>query len=249
MIGGIGSRLVKGRIVNLRKPLNPFLGTPLRQNFIKNKNISYSRCYSTKQNSGSAKEQLPSFKKILLIAIVGTGIFVQAVRSLDKNQPKTSYSELEYHQVINGLKRKVILFQPGELELKFTTIPDVNSAKKRISNNSDTKFINPSEIVDQHRNDDDDRYKALLENIFAVYGKDYVYNLPEGLLVSLLGDYIKENVNVGDKVIIVDFPQTIKDASHFESEVAVVNKVVIPKKDSETDICKYFKTVDKVDLV
>ncbi|SMN19206.1 similar to Saccharomyces cerevisiae YMR157C AIM36 Protein of unknown function [Maudiozyma saulgeensis] len=212
-----------------------------------------SKRYSSSKSNKAPADELPSFKKLIMIGLVGTAVFVLAVRSLDQNKPKTSYSEEEYQQVVNGLKRKIAIFQPGEIDMQLTTLPDIKSAKNKLPKADGDippiHFIDPKNIVDIHKNDSNDKYRVLLENIHKIYGNDYYYNLPEGLLVALMLQYIRDNVKPNEKVVIVDFPKSIKDASNFESEIAVVSKVIIPKDQSETDICKYFETVDKVTLV
>lgn len=242
-------RLTKSRASLLRSAISPFAAITHNLNYM-NAGIQYSRKYSSGQKSKAAKDDLPSFKKLIMIGIVGTAIFVKTVGSLDKNKHKTSFSEAEYQQVVNGLKRRVAVFQPGEIDMQLTTIDNIKDAKSKMTSEApDTKYIDPKDVVEGHRQSAEDRYKALLDNIFAVYGKEYVYNLPEGLLVNLLIDYVRENITKGDSVVVVDFPRNLKDASIFESEVAVASKIIIPKTQSDTDICKYFDTVDKVVLV
>ncbi|KAG0670814.1 Altered inheritance of mitochondria protein 36, mitochondrial [Maudiozyma exigua] len=258
MIRTIGRHSIKGLCQRSSFPVRSTI-TPARLNLSFNmkmnltSNISYvTRGYaSTAKRGNSTQEELPSFKKLILIGLAGTAVFVLAVRSLDQNKPKTSYSEEEYQQVLNGLKRKVAIFQPGEIDMQLTTLPDIKAAEKRLSKQEiqSTIFIDPKDIVDNHKNTPDDKYKALLENIYKVYANDYYYHLPQGLLVALMLDYVKENVHKDDKVVIVDFPKTIKDASNFESEIAVISKIYIPKDESEDPVCKYFETVNKVTLV
>ena len=258
MLRTIGRNSIRGLSQRTSIPVRGTI-TPVRINatFNKNMNSTYNfsqitrRYASTKKNSSSGQEELPSFKKLILIGLAGTAVFVLAVRSLDQNKPKTSYSEEEYQQVLNGLKRKVTVFQPGEIDIQLTTLPDIKTAQKKLSKEQiqSTTFIDPKDIIDKHKNTPGDKYKALLENIYKVYIDDYYYHLPQGLLVALMLDYVKENVHNDDKVVIVDFPKTIKDASNFESEIAVISKIYIPKDESENPVCKYFETVEKVTLV
>lgn len=258
MIRTIGRYSIRGLCQRTSIPIRSTI-TPARITLSYNKKVDSTynfshitkRHASTAKNPGNTQEELPSFKKLILIGLAGTAVFVLAVRSLDQNKPKTSYSEEEYQQVLNGLKRKVTVFQPGEIDIQLTTLPDIKTAEKKLVNEQiqSTTFIDPKDIIDKHKNTPDDKYKALLENIYKVYIDDYYYHLPPGLLVALMLDYVKENVHKDDKVVIVDFPKTIKDASNFESEIAVISKIYIPKDESENPVCKYFETVDKVTLV
>ncbi|CCF56789.1 hypothetical protein KAFR_0B04930 [Kazachstania africana CBS 2517] len=211
--------------------------------------VSSSRAYS-KRPITDAREDAPSFKKIFLIGIVGTVIFVAAARSLDKNQPKTSYSAEEYEQVMKGLRRRVTLFKPGELEVIFVPTGDLASVQKYYKKDLEKmKYIEPKEIVNLYRNRTDGKYQALLEDIWEMYADDSVNNLPPGLLVSLLESYMKETCQIGDKVVITNFPRTMKDAIKFESEVSVITNIIIPRNEADSDICRYYDTVSKVKRV
>lgn len=196
---------------------------------------------------GKKPEDVPSFKKIFLVAILGTLVFMQAANSLEKNKPKTSYSEEEFENVMSGLKRRVSLFPAGSLEVKL--IPRASEEiLKKVRKGSEI-VIAPREVVEYFRGQKDGTYEALLEEIRTKYGAEYFEKLPSGMLVMLIGKYMKEKCRENDQVIIADFPHSIKDAIKFENEVCTVSKVVTDKANSNSDVCQYYETVRKVQQV
>ncbi|SCW01876.1 LAFE_0E09230g1_1 [Lachancea fermentati] len=201
-------------------------------------------CYSTRSRNINDS---PSFKKIALVGVIGTVIFVQAVKSLDKSKPKNTYSEEEFENVMMGLRRRVALFPAGQLKLTFIA-PGVSM--KKVAIEKDAKLISPREVVEYYRSLPNDKYQALLEDIRSSHDPEtYFYDLPKGLLVMLIGRYMKENCKTGDAVYIVDFPKDIQDAIKFENEVCVVDKLYVGKTGENTDLAKYYQTVNKVESV
>ncbi|CCK68186.1 Aim36p KNAG_0A05200 [Huiozyma naganishii CBS 8797] len=217
---------------------------------------TYKRSYSSpaKETVSSTKksEEAPGFKKIFLAALLGTGVFILAVDSLDRNQPKTTYTAAEYETVMKGLKRRVTIFEPGQVDIELLCGLDakqiaaiVNSKKK-----DQLKVIDPLTVVESFRTTKDGVYEALLNIERDKNGeKEYIYHLPTGMLISLLSKYIKDNCQVGDTIIIQAFPLSMQDAIKFENEVAVVGKVFISKTEKDSDICQYFETVHKTHIV
>lgn len=200
------------------------------------------RRYAT---SGKKAEEAPGFKKIFLVALVGTLVFMQAANSLDKNKPKTSYSEEEFENVMNGLKRRVALFPAGTLNVKFVPSSSILSKVQSTS----AKVIDPQKVVAYFKGQKDGTYEALLSDLESKHGDDYINKLPNGMLVMLIGKYMKLKCSANDEVLIVNFPHNIKDAIKFENEVSTVSKVLIPKKNSDSDLCQYYNTVHKVEEI
>lgn len=194
---------------------------------------------------GKKREEVPSFKKIFLVAILGTLVFVQAANSLEKNKPKTSYSEEEFENVMSGLKRRVSLFPAGSLRVKL--VPN-DSILDKVRNGEEV-VIDPKKVVEFYRSQKDGTYEALLNELKSKNGPDYIEKLPRGMLVTLIGKYMKEKCQNNDEVIISDFPHSIKDAIKFENDVCTVDKVVIDKANSNSDVCQYYATVQKVEEV
>ncbi|CAD6642680.1 BAH_G0041230.mRNA.1.CDS.1 [Saccharomyces cerevisiae] len=210
---------------------------------------------STKRSNKSDKIDAPGFKKIFLVAIIGTVIFVKTVQSLDKNKPKTTLSEEEFENVVKGLKRRVAIFPQGEVDIKFSLSPSIEETRKVLQKSqgddiNELQFVDPVKVIDYYRTLRDDRYEALLNEYYKKYGCDtYAYNLPTGMLVMLLGRYFKENFKAGDKLVVVNFPHSIADATRFENEVSIVSKIFVPRKLSGSDVCKYYETVGKADII
>lgn len=223
--------------------------------FILNRQYS-NQSSSNKPSSPSSttKRDIPSFTNIIFMALIGTGIFVFAVNSLDRTQRKTTFSDVEYTNIMKGLRRRVTLFNPGEIDVNLLyPSHNNNTSTTKISNQLklvSKLVIDPFEVIENFRNDPNGRYEAILNDIKSVYGdKEYIHHLPDKMLVSLLRDYIKDHCQVGDKITVINFPSTMSDAMHFENEISEIKQIYIPKDENDSDICKYFETVDKVTLI
>lgn len=203
-----------------------------------------SRGYSSKPSDSSNKNNAgPGFAMIFALAIVGTAIFNEAAKNLDKNMPKNTFTEDEYENVMQGLKRRVAMFPNGELDVQFSLEKDPYKLKNLLG---DSKlYIVPSEVIETYRSIEDDPYEPLLNDVYSKHGAEYLNHLPRGLLVVLLGRYMKDHCRQGDHVVILDFPHSINDAIKFENEVSSVSKLLVTKESLDSDICKYYQTVQK----
>lgn len=191
-------------------------------------------------------EEPPSFKTIFLVGLVGTAIFVKAVDSLEQNQPKNTYTFSEFDNVMSGLRRRVSVFEQDDLNLHCV---QTGVATKKLKIPEDAKVIKPTEAIEFYRNQPEDRFNVLLNDLYEKEGESYFQKLPAGLSVVLIGKYMKEHCKKGDSVYILDFPDNIKDAIKFENEVSVIDKVVVPKSEEGGQVSQYFKTVAKVETV
>ncbi|SCU90457.1 LAMI_0E02168g1_1 [Lachancea mirantina] len=193
------------------------------------------------------RDDAPGFMKIAILGIVGTVIFVQAVKSLDKNQPKNWYSEEEFENVVQGLRRRVSIFKQGDLDLTLIA-PGVSQGVARPA--AVTQVFDATEIVDFFRKEPDGRYVALLEELSTKEGETrYIRCLPKGMLVMLIGTFLKSNCCQGDSVVIMNCPFDVQDAIKFENEVSVVTKFVCNSSEKDAEIAKYYDTVGKTELV
>ncbi|CCH59399.1 hypothetical protein TBLA_0B05720 [Henningerozyma blattae CBS 6284] len=199
------------------------------------------------------------FLKIMFVGVVGTGIFMATVKTLNK-KPKTSYSEQEYANVVGGLRRKIAVFPNNEVNVHFIVASDGNTAK------IDKSFIKviPLEVAESIRKDENNKYQALLQEYYEKYNDDtskYFENLPVGMMASLLGQYLKNNSKPGDNIALIGYPLTIKEANIFENDVVEISKLVVSQKYLEDldandltaqrifDLVSYYDTVGKVDMV
>lgn len=208
------------------------------------------RFYSNQgKNTGKRNEpEYPGFKKFSLIAIIGTVVFVSTVRTLDDNKQKLSMSQQEYDHSVNGLKRRVSIFAPEELKVQLMQSRDPMMIKK-VTQIQQLTIIDPREIVIKAQNDASDPYEPLLGELLEKYGpQDYIDNLPTGMLVMLLGRYMRQNCHRDDQVLIIDFPKTLKEAIKFENDISIIEKLVVaPGSDTQSnDVAKYYATVDKI---
>lgn len=197
------------------------------------------------------EQEFPGFKKIFLASIIGTGIFVLAVKQMDHRKPKTEYTEAEYANVMNGLKRRVALFQPGEINI------NVYLAGARVPKSGKTDSclnIVPSSVVQFYKDEPEGAYEPFLNELYASRSQETLDEsslaaLPSGMLVSLIGKYMKLKAKRGDTVNILNFPASMKDAFQLENEIGIIDHIYVPKNQEESDICKYFQTVDKAVIV
>ncbi|KAM3161855.1 Altered inheritance of mitochondria protein 36, mitochondrial [Lachancea thermotolerans] len=215
----------------------------LRNSWLLLRNTGRRSFYSTKPKT-PRKDELPSFTKIALVGVVGTIIFAEAVKSLDKNQPKNSYSESEYAEVVKNMKRRKVMFSPGELKVQIA-VQGVNPGNFHDRG----RIVEPFEVAETYRKMDNDRYQPLLNDLRDTYGDQYVQNLPQGLLVMLIGRYLKDTCQKGDSVLVVDFPLDMSDAIKFENEISVVDKVLFNSPEADSDLAKYYQTVNKVEIL
>lgn len=208
----------------------------------------FRRGYSQASSTPSAtKRDIPSFKNIFFTALVCTGIFVFAVDSLERNKKKATYSDSEYAIIMKGLKRRVTMFNPGELDVYLVYPNKKDTNQKILSTIKSDLVIDPFEVVEEFRLDPEGRYEAILNEIRSSYGEtEYIHHLPEKMLVSLIKDHIKRNCVKGQSVTIINFPTTMSDAMNFENEVSQIKKLYVPKSEKDSDICKYFETVNRV---
>ncbi|SCU82022.1 LADA_0C02520g1_1 [Lachancea dasiensis] len=204
------------------------------------------RTYS-RQAAARKKDELPSFTKIALVGLVGSIIFVEAVKSLEKNKPKNSYSESEFATAMQGVKRREVMFKPGDIHIQLATV-GIPIAKLRKSN-PNASMVDPWEVAEHYRHSQDDRYYALLNEIHEIYGENYLDHLPQGLGVVLVGRYLQDKFHGGDHVVVINFPLSVKDAIKFENEVSVVENVYFGTSSAETDLAQYYQTVNKVQVL
>ena len=151
------------------------------------------------------------------------------------------------HAEDDSLRQKQTQACKGDaLKLCALAIPNEKKIPSKIIDHYDI-CIDPLNVVEQYRNKPDNPYEALLNELYDKYGKEkYFEKLPPGMLVMLIGRYMKEVCRPNDRVIITDFPNTIQDAIKFENEVSVISKILVPNASTESDICKYYQTVNKV---
>lgn len=179
----------------------------------------------------------PQKEKINLRGFITVGIFAsiiltQVVDAVNQEKPlPRSMSETEYYRQQQRLKRKTSLFTPEEKEVYFLKgIPSVPQLDGVV-------VIDPSQLLEQERNDESSKYHALLND------PDYK-QIPRGLVVDLIGKKLGSQPD--GKFVILDFPGDTKESTQFEEKVVQIKGLVYPKNSAADDVVKYYKTVDKV---
>ncbi|AMD21723.1 HFL133Wp [Eremothecium sinecaudum] len=201
------------------------------------------RLYSTKP---PRPDEMPKFRNLIIVSVIGTLIFIQAVNAVDKNKPKNSFSEDEYSRIMSGLKRKISIFSQGDITVHL--VPSTISTNK-LPDYKESKIIEVRDVAEYYRKQENDRYQALLDETFNVHKENYLSKLPVGTIAMLLGRYMKDRCQKGDTVYVVGFPDSIKEAIKFETEVSVVSSVISNKTTQDFELVKYFQTVDKITTI
>ncbi|EDO17822.1 hypothetical protein Kpol_1043p12 [Vanderwaltozyma polyspora DSM 70294] len=204
------------------------------------------RAYSA--GSSSSNNEIPGFGKIALVGVIGTYIFYKAAQSIDRNKPKEYVSEDEYNNVMSGLKRRVSIFKPDEVEIHLSPIKDVTKVKRLFRDDKQMIYIDPAKLAEQVRQDPEDPYEPLLEELVKKHGTEAYYDhLPFGMAAMLTGRYMKENCKAGDRIVVYNFPLNIQEAIKFENEISILKDIVVYKDDQSIDgVVSYYKTVKKV---
>ncbi|KAH3901180.1 related to Altered inheritance of mitochondria protein 36, mitochondrial [Saccharomycodes ludwigii] len=201
----------------------------------------------------------PGFKKIFLIALIGTAIFVKAVDSIEKHKPKNNFTEDEYKHVINGLKRQHQLFEGIPISPIYFVPFAENMIPKNVPNSQKDNtiaVIDPKDVVEFYRTNTASKYEAFLNQIYAANSNDpgnLAQTLPQGMLCMLIGKYMKhfynEKLSNKKKIYILAFPKSVKDSIKFENEVANVTGVLADSSSINEDVIQYYETVNKVTKV
>ncbi|KAL6948820.1 hypothetical protein ACO0QE_001293 [Hanseniaspora vineae] len=222
-------------------------------------NIRSQRCNSTASSTNAQGKQSsgPGIKKIALVGLIGTAIFVQAAESLEKAKPKNSFTEAEYNTyVMNGLRRKKLMLSPESFPpIKFLLNAQGAAAAKILSEDN-VYVVDPVTVVEYYRSNETSKYEALLNEIFQRNGsnKDILpEKLPQGMICMLIGRYIQdhnlaENIESKTSIIIKNFPKNLKEAIKFENDVGNVKSIIVGENDpAQSDIVDYYDTVKKVE--
>ncbi|ODV83536.1 hypothetical protein CANARDRAFT_29974 [[Candida] arabinofermentans NRRL YB-2248] len=227
--------------------------------------LSLSRNYGF----DSRRDEGPKVRYFLLVALIGTLIFGAVVKKVDAQDPakslgkkKNSFSEEEWEQQLQLIKRKKLLFDNS---FDFYLVPfgadaNINQLKEKVStsnSNSNVGVIDLNKLIKDQLDDNNSRYGSILSQTLDQFNKDsktcfykFNYKLSNGLFTKLISDEINDLINEDpnlNKFILLNYPNTIPEAIKFEQDVAIAkNLVLINDKAEKNDIVDYFKTVNKV---
>ncbi|ODV98125.1 hypothetical protein PACTADRAFT_14598 [Pachysolen tannophilus NRRL Y-2460] len=221
---------------------------------------------------GGKKDGGFNIKNFLIVALVGTGIFgavVQRVNSQDASKSmlkrKKSYSDEEWEQYMNNIKRKVLLFDPiKDREVSIFFVPEVDLQNKNDSLKlnqlqeklGDSIVVDLNDLIKDELLNHQDRYGSLLEanleNPKEDQNRNYKFNyrLAKGVFSKMMRLKLEELKNSNSlkykNYILINFPNNINEAIKFEQDVAISKKLILfHKPNQNNEIADYFKTVDK----
>ncbi|CCE62526.1 hypothetical protein TPHA_0C03740 [Tetrapisispora phaffii CBS 4417] len=245
--------LVKNTIVPLsRRPIS---------------NIATRRWYSNNEHHKS-KDAMPSIWKLLGLSALGSGVFILASRNLDRKKNGL----VQEQNAVGGLRRRVAMYQPGELTVRVVMDADVTKLPPT-AHCVDTVGLLRAALVDEN-----DPYQPLLAELAQHTDSDnnnntdndtksnadigrLIRELPSGLLVRLLAREFQASVSVGDTVYVTNFPfpdehdgrdrDCLQDILRFESDVSEIDQLLVAKLDpaDSRPAVAYYRTVGKVATV
>lgn len=223
--------------------------------------LNHNRFYSASEFGGK-KDSGFNIMNFVVVALVGTGIFGVVVHKVDLQDAsksmlkrKNSFTDQEWEQYMNSIKRKVLLFKPTT-EIYVVPNPidsQVGILADKLGTKESVKIINLNDIIADEIKNHHERYGTLLEHHLIsqsdAEGYQFDTRLAKGIFSKLMRlklEKLKEEPDSGNfKYILTNFPNNIQEAIKFESDVAIVRKLVLFDA-KEDDVSAYFNTVKKI---
>lgn len=183
--------------------------------------------------------------------VLSWGFIYYVANRVDKKTVKKDFSEREFQQYeeATGVKRRNKLIS-GDLssKYKFYVIPYINDNEqldkivnllKSKDEGTHVKIIDPSELIEQQKQDEGLRYHYLLHDL-----EEQKRPYPQGLITALVKQEINNYLNTRQgtfetNFIIKNYPQTTAEAIKFENDVADVQKCLILHFDMLNELPKY----------
>ncbi|CAH6721072.1 altered inheritance of mitochondria protein 36, mitochondrial [[Candida] jaroonii] len=176
-----------------------------------------------------------------------------AGRQIDKKRVKNSFNskeEMEAYEVETGIRRRSRLINNDKF--KFISLPIMTEALKdkviKENSTSNVQIVNPETLIEEEMKDTSKTYCFLLQDLKAQNKP-----LPKGLVTAVVKNHIISYKSDEDTLFILEnYPLNTDDASKFENDVALINKVVVNKGDYEREVgnvIQYFDTVGKTEVV
>lgn len=183
--------------------------------------------------------------------VLSWGFIYYVANRVDKKTVKKDFSEREFQQYeeATGVKRRNKLIS-GDLssKYKFYVIPYINDNEqldkivnllKSKDEGTHVKIIDPSELIEQQKQDEGLRYHYLLHDL-----EEQKRPYPQGLITALVKQEINNYLNTRQgtfetNFIIKNYPQTTAEAIKFENDVADVQKCLILHFDMLNELQKY----------
>ncbi|EER34516.1 hypothetical protein CTRG_01377 [Candida tropicalis MYA-3404] len=197
------------------------------------------------------RKKEPVLRYLFYMIVLSWGFIYYVANRVDKKTVKKDFSEREFQQYeeATGVKRRNKLIS-GDLssKYKFYVIPYINDNEqldkivnllKSKDEGTHVKIIDPSELIEQQKQDEGLRYHYLLHDL-----EEQKRPYPQGLITALVKQEINNYSNTRQgtfetNFIIKNYPQTTAEAIKFENDVADVQKCLILHFDMLNELPKY----------
>ncbi|KAG7893056.1 hypothetical protein KL925_001231 [Ogataea polymorpha] len=224
-------------------------------------NTYQKRTYALKETNDP-----PKLAYFLLVGVFGTLVFVyvankvndqDASKSLAKR--KNTYTEEEWEQQMNQIKRKQLAFDNSN---NFYLVPYGAHREEKVKQlvdtlGPDTATVDLNELIKRQIDDPNSQYGALLGKSLDTYDPQrntcfytFTYKLAAGVFTKLVRTEMQRLKAANPQIknfVILNYPNTMPEAVKFEQDVAIVkNLVLLDDKESNENIVDYFRTVGKV---
>lgn len=226
-----------------------------------------SRSYAT---SSRPTKKEPKVRYLFYMFVLSSFTVFIAGQVVNKKKPKTSFGseqELDEYEQATGLKRRSRLINDANGEkYKFYAIPYyedesiVNKVKLALGEGAKIKEIDVDDLITRELNDDTRKYCFLLQDLNK-RKKPY----PNGLITALIRNEVHFYINTSQGIydtnfILKNYPRNTQEASKFETDVALLEKIIVTKNDINetlpaklsddqvrkiTNVVSYFETVGK----
>jgi hypothetical protein len=181
------------------------------------------------------------FRTFISVSIFASILLTQVVDAVNQEKPRGQrggMSEAEYYKQQQRLKRKIAMFSPDEKQVllwKNGEISQIGNIEQL--NEHGVAVIDPVKLVDLEKQDKESKFYDLLND-------PELKELPRGLVVDLIGKFIKESKQ--EKFLVVGFPPDVKESIKFEDKIVTIkNLVITDQSDENDDVYRYYKTVNK----
>lgn len=213
---------------------------------------------SASSEFGGKKDSGFNIMNFVVVALIGTGIFGVVVHRVDLQDStksmlkrKNTFTDQEWEQYMSSIKRKVLLFNPS-VQVYCVPSPDEKKVAQLKSKIPNLKTVDLNDIIKDEIENHQERFGSLLSSHLVSSENGYQFNsrLASGIFTKLMRLRLEElkTPDANDKYLLLNYPNNLKELIKFESDVAVVKKLILFKQESN-DISDYFDTVNKVSKI
>ncbi|KAG7706641.1 hypothetical protein KL930_000124 [Ogataea haglerorum] len=224
-------------------------------------NTYQKRTYALKENNDP-----PKLAYFLLVGVFGTLVFVYVANKVNDQDSstslakrKTTFTEEEWEQQMNQIKRKQLAFDSSN---NVYLVPYGAHREQKVEQlvnalGLNTATVNLNELIKRQIDDPNSQYGALLKRNLDTYDSQrntcfytFTYKLAAGVFTKLVRTEMQRLKAKDPQIknfVILNYPNTMPEAVKFEQDVATVkNLVLLDERESNENIVDYFRTVGKV---